>query len=174
MALDQICRFTKLCQCDGPHFFSHFLFKKKYFSLFRVSTCADSSRLQVHRRTCPPFEGVMAGGRDTHNRLIRTMISVEATPYKLRWWRRTTKWGRYDPVSLRAHLHMVGMLRFVFNINQLSLPSSLTLFLCLFLSYALSPVFHSINPPDTRHLLSHLRRTQSLNILPLKPGVGQC
>ena len=37
--------------------------------------------------------------------------------------------------SPRAHLHVVGMLRFVSDINQLSLPTPFTLFLGLFLSY---------------------------------------
>ena len=35
----------------------------------------------------------------------------------------------------------------VLDINQLSLPTPFTLFLCLFLSYGPSPVFHSINSP---------------------------
>ena len=58
--------------------------------------------------------------------------------------------------SLQAHLHMLGMLWFMFfDINQLSLP---TLFYSIHVSVsifmALSTVFHSINPPDNS-LLSH-------------------
>ena len=70
--------------------------------------------------------------------------------------------------SLRAHLHMLGMLWFMFfDINQLSLP---TLFYSIHVSVsifmALSTVFHSINPPDNS-LLSH--SILSLLFLPYWP-----
>ena len=104
------------------------------------------------------------------------------------------------------HLHVVGMLRFVSDINQLSLPTPFTMFFGLFLSYGpftcisfhkflfcspslisallvLSTIYLflkvSLNGPRsgelrTQKLKSHLVRRQSLNLLPLKPGLGQC
>ena len=78
----------------------------------------------------------------------------------------------------------------VLDINQVSLPTLFTLFLRLFLSYGpficisfnkfsrqLS-VFSLCSPSPlseelrTQTLKFHLVRTQSLNVLPLKPGVG--
>ena len=52
-------------------------------------------------------------------------------------------------VSPRAQIHVVGMLRFMSDINQLSLPTpfySVPVSVSVFM--ALSTVFHSINSPD--------------------------
>ena len=108
--------------------------------------------------------------------------------------------------SPRAYLHVMGMLRFVFNINHPILPTSFTLLLCLFLSYGpftcisfhnsswqlsafslwspslisallvLSTIYLFLSRSGelrTQKLKSHLMRTLSLKVLPLKPGVGQ-
>ena len=69
----------------------------------------------------------------------------------------------------------------VLDINQLSLPTPFILFLCLFLSYGPFTCisFHksSRQPRSgelrTQKLKSHLVRTQGLDVLPLKPRVGQ-
>ena len=50
---------------------------------------------------------------------------------------------------LWAHIHVVGMLRFVSNINQPSLPTPFYSVLVSFSVFmALSTVFHSINSPN--------------------------
>ena len=57
--------------------------------------------------------------------------------------------------SRRAHLHVVGMLRFMTNINQPSVPtpfSSVLVSISVFM--ALSTVFHSIYSPE-KSLFSH-------------------
>ena len=55
--------------------------------------------------------------------------------------------------STRAHLHLVGMLRFMLltKINR-ACPLFFILFLCLFLSMVFSTVFHSISSPDNSPL----------------------
>ena len=54
-----------------------------------------------------------------------------------------------DSLSPRAHLHVVGMLRFVSDINQQSLPIPFySVLLSISVFMALSTVFHSINYPD--------------------------
>ena len=60
---------------------------------------------------------------------------------------------RYQSSSPRAHLHVVGMLRFMFDINQPSLPTPFYSVLVLISVYmALSTVFHSIKSPDNSPL----------------------
>ena len=50
--------------------------------------------------------------------------------------------------SPRAHLHVVGMLRFVFDINQPSLPTPFySVLVSVSVFMALPTVFHSINFP---------------------------
>ena len=54
-----------------------------------------------------------------------------------------------DQLSPLAHLHVVGMLRFLSAINQPSLPTpfySVLIFISVFM--VLSTVFRSINSPD--------------------------
>ena len=52
-------------------------------------------------------------------------------------------------VSPWAHLHMVGMLQFMPNINQPSLPTPFySVLVSISVSMALSSVFHSINSPN--------------------------
>ena len=52
-------------------------------------------------------------------------------------------------VSPCAHLHVVGMLRFMSNINQPSLPTPFySVLVSISVFMALSTVFHSINSPD--------------------------
>ena len=55
-------------------------------------------------------------------------------------------------LSPRAHLHVVGMLRFISDINQPSFPIPFIPFYSVLVSVsvfmALSTVFHSINSPD--------------------------
>ena len=56
-------------------------------------------------------------------------------------------------LSPRAHLHVVGMLRFMSDINQPSLPTpfcSVLVSVCVYV--ALSTVFHSINFPNNSPL----------------------
>ena len=49
----------------------------------------------------------------------------------------------------RAHLHMVGMLRFMSDINQPSLPTPFyAVLVSMSVFIGLSTVFHSINSPD--------------------------
>ena len=49
----------------------------------------------------------------------------------------------------QAHLHVVGMLRFVFDINRLNLPTPFySVLASVSVFMALSAVFHSINSPD--------------------------
>ena len=51
--------------------------------------------------------------------------------------------------SPRAHLHAVGMLRFMSDINQPSLPAPFySVLLSVFVFITLSTVFHSTNSPD--------------------------
>ena len=51
--------------------------------------------------------------------------------------------------SPRAHIHVVGMLRFMSDINQPSLPTSFySVLVSVYLFMALSVDFHSINSPD--------------------------
>ena len=48
-----------------------------------------------------------------------------------------------------AHLHVVGMLRFMSDINQLSLPTPFySVLVSISVFMALSTVFHSVNSPD--------------------------
>ena len=52
-------------------------------------------------------------------------------------------------VSPWAHLHVVGTLRFMSDINQPSLPTPFySVLVSISVCMALSTVFHSINPPD--------------------------
>ena len=68
----------------------------------------------------PPFEGVLVSACLS----VNWALSCASYPYHShRFW---------------AHLHVVGMLRFMSDINQPSLPILFVLFLCLFL--ALWPV----------------------------------
>ena len=54
-----------------------------------------------------------------------------------------------DRQSLRAHLHVVGMLQFMSNINQPSLPTPFDSVLAsVSVFMGLSTVFHSINSQD--------------------------
>ena len=51
-------------------------------------------------------------------------------------------------VSVSAHLHAVGKLRFMFDSNQPSLPTPFySVLLSVSVLMALSTIFHSINPP---------------------------
>ena len=51
--------------------------------------------------------------------------------------------------SLRAHLQVIGMLRFMSDINQPSLPIAFySVLVSVTVFMALSTVFHSINSPD--------------------------
>ena len=53
----------------------------------------------------------------------------------------------------RAHLHVVGMLRFMFDINQPSLPAPFySVLVSISVFMALSTVFDSINSPDNSPL----------------------
>ena len=57
--------------------------------------------------------------------------------------------------SLWAHLHMVGMLRFMFDINQPSLPAHFySVLVSISVFMALLTVFRSINSPDNSPLSS--------------------
>ena len=54
-----------------------------------------------------------------------------------------------SPVFPRAHLHVVGMLRFMSDINHLSLPTPFYfVLLSVYVSMALSTVFYYINSPN--------------------------
>ena len=80
----------------------------------------------------------------------------------LRWFNRSRDWTernwqqwwcRLQPStwsqSLRAHLHLVGMLQFMSDINQPSLPTPFySVLVSVSVFKALSTVFHSINSPD--------------------------
>ena len=65
----------------------------------------------------------------------------------------------------------------IFSINHWSLncTAHVRISLCppLFLPLFFSPVLFHSGELRTQKLKSHLVRTQSLNVLPLKPGVGQ-
>ena len=55
--------------------------------------------------------------------------------------------------SSRAHLHVVGMLRFMSDINQPSLPTPFySVLMSISVFMALSTVYHSINSPDNSPL----------------------
>ena len=57
--------------------------------------------------------------------------------------------------STQAHLHVVGMLRFMSDINQPSLPTAFnSVLVSISIFRALSTAFHSINSPDNS-LFSH-------------------
>ena len=57
--------------------------------------------------------------------------------------------GACKCVSPRAHLHVVGMLRFMLDIDQPSFPTPFSsVFVCISVFMALSTVFQSINSPD--------------------------
>ena len=56
---------------------------------------------------------------------------------------------------MRAHLHVVGIAVYVFDINQLSLPTPFySVLVSISVFAALSTAFHSINSPDNS-LFSH-------------------
>ena len=58
-------------------------------------------------------------------------------------------------MSPRAHLHVVVMLRFISDINQLSLPTPFySAVISVSVVMALSTVFHSINSPDNSPFLT--------------------
>ena len=58
-------------------------------------------------------------------------------------------WLQHTPESLRVHVHVEGMLRFMSDINQPSLPTPFySVLLPIFVFKALSTVFHSINSPE--------------------------
>ena len=64
--------------------------------------------------------------------------------------------------SPRAHLHVVGMLRFMSDINEPSLPTPFySVLMSISVFMALSTVFHSMNSPDNS-LFSH-------SVLPVLP-----
>ena len=66
-------------------------------------------------------------------------------------WRATITLLYHLPLRLfsRAHLHVMGMLRFMSEINQQSLPTSFYyVFVSVSVFMALSTVFHSINSRD--------------------------
>ena len=55
--------------------------------------------------------------------------------------------------SLRAHLHVMGMLRFMSDINQPSLPTPFySVLMPISVFMALSTVFHPVNSPDNSPL----------------------
>ena len=98
-------------------------------------------KVVVGRRDCKPNHYIMFVGQACMN--LRTFLeSTLCMP------------ARYYQTNVPAGSPACGgdAAVYVFDMNQLSLPTPFYLFLCLLLSMALSTVFHSINSPDNSPL----------------------